>query len=356
MHPGRGARSWTTTNLGAFDLGSAVSLSCASRRLCVAVDDFGNVISSAKPAGGADQWHALKLDAKNVMFCTCDAYAVGLTGVSCPTTTYCAAVDGAGNVLVADERPAKPRRSSWRITRVGGTVDSAGWLPLSGISCRTRLLCLAFDFDGNIMVGTPKRVAVPARPACDREMPAAGVAGSRALIYAIGAPTGTDYFGCRRPGGVSYPLGQTAPPIAEYGSNHETGDFVLAGNVVGAQTEDGLADTVECSKYDGLGCPAPRRSITVLDTSTGRQVEFGTGSAAGNVVVSASDAVAWLEPSSDRSTSTLLAAVLHPSGATGFTASPQHVDTGPIDPRSLRFSGLTLSWTNAGHPESATLH
>ena len=68
--------------------------------------------------------------------------ASGLTGVSCPTTTFCRAVDSGGRVF------------AWN-----GTTWSAGTLidnghALTSISCPTVSYCVAVDRSGNAFVST----------------------------------------------------------------------------------------------------------------------------------------------------------------------------------------------------------
>ena len=58
----------------------ALGLSCASTRLCVAVDDAGNVLTSSDPADGP-AWHSAAVDPGHQ-----------LRGVSCPSTRFCVVV------------------------------------------------------------------------------------------------------------------------------------------------------------------------------------------------------------------------------------------------------------------------
>jgi hypothetical protein len=65
-----------------------------------------------------------------------------LTGVSCPTTTYCVAVDKAGGI------------DQWHAgTWLHSDVDSA--LAFTGVSCPGPTLCVAVDHAGNVVVGRP---------------------------------------------------------------------------------------------------------------------------------------------------------------------------------------------------------
>ncbi|MGH9121539.1 MAG: hypothetical protein ACRDYC_06285, partial [Acidimicrobiales bacterium] len=68
--------------------------------------------------------------------------ASGLTSVSCPTTTFCRAVDTRGRVFGYDG-------SSWS---AGSTID-AGHV-LTSVSCPTTTYCVAVDRDGRALVST----------------------------------------------------------------------------------------------------------------------------------------------------------------------------------------------------------
>lgn len=110
---------------------SLTALSCQSVSLCVAVDDGGDVLSSAAPL--TDSWsHTLSSDP-----------VPRLNAVSCPSAASCFAVDNVGNLYV-------------------GTVptSASAWMPenidlftqLKGISCPSALLCVAVDQAGNVLV------------------------------------------------------------------------------------------------------------------------------------------------------------------------------------------------------------
>ena len=60
--------------------------------------------------------------------------------MSCPTTTFCAAVDADGNVYTYDG-------TTWSPPQV---IDTGG--DLTSISCPSTTICVAVDSDGNEMV------------------------------------------------------------------------------------------------------------------------------------------------------------------------------------------------------------
>jgi hypothetical protein len=74
--------------------GNVQGISCPSVSFCVAVDVAGNVITSSKPTLGNAAWTVTNVDGANP-----------LTGVSCPSISFCVAVDGIGNVIVGTPQP-----------------------------------------------------------------------------------------------------------------------------------------------------------------------------------------------------------------------------------------------------------
>lgn len=112
-------------------------LSCPTTTLCVAVDSAdnlaGDVITSSVPAAGAASWHAAQVDTHN-----------GFTGISCPTPAFCAAVDSAG-VLYTSHAPTAAQatweRTTLRFRRARGTAYAPQ------VSCASPTLCVVTDGD-----------------------------------------------------------------------------------------------------------------------------------------------------------------------------------------------------------------
>lgn len=69
-----------------------------------------------------------------------------ISGVSCPTTSLCVAVDDAGNILTSTDPSAKSA-STW--TSRTSSVSS-----LSDISCASPTLCVAVDSNGDVVTST----------------------------------------------------------------------------------------------------------------------------------------------------------------------------------------------------------
>jgi hypothetical protein len=123
---------WSPT--ARIDHASLTGISCPSTSLCVAVDDSGNVLTSTHPTGGARAWsHPAKIDSTPGP----DGGPAGLSGVSCPSTRLCVAVDAApaGHVLTSTSPTGGA--GAWKLTAVGGG-------PLTSVSCvQSSSLCVA---------------------------------------------------------------------------------------------------------------------------------------------------------------------------------------------------------------------
>jgi hypothetical protein len=74
----------------------------------------------------------------------------GITQVSCPSTTFCAAVDGSGRALVFKGTKWSPARAI--------DADPSGF---SGLSCPTTTFCIATDTDGFAVTWNGKRWSAP---------------------------------------------------------------------------------------------------------------------------------------------------------------------------------------------------
>jgi hypothetical protein len=141
--PGKGASSWREVYFrGAMTLG----VSCPSAGLCAAVDDGGNVILSTKPASGS--WRVVRVD-----------HAQGLRGIACASRSLCVAFDTTRLFVSTD--PAS-RASSWRAVRVEparsvcqpGSPVGCGPQEVMAVSCPSRSFCAAVDNAGNVVTST----------------------------------------------------------------------------------------------------------------------------------------------------------------------------------------------------------
>jgi hypothetical protein len=129
----------------AFDpdgAGGLISVSCRSAAFCLAVDGSGDVLT----------WNGSKWSSKQV-----DVTGDGFESVSCATTSFCVAVDWLGIALVwrgaawpapAVSCPHTTTSSAGTCTLTGAYTDGRTGV-LSGISCASPSFCAAVDQNGN---------------------------------------------------------------------------------------------------------------------------------------------------------------------------------------------------------------
>ncbi len=153
-----GAAAWRTSGQ-VEGSNSLTDVACPSVRLCVAVDSAGNVVSSAHPTPTRAAWRTFHVDrARTAPYFEAPPAQAAFTHITCPSMKLCVAVDDAGNVI-ASSHPGYGRRA-WRPAH----VDSAS-LPtvpdqprqqatFSNMSCPSTSLCVASDEAGNIISST----------------------------------------------------------------------------------------------------------------------------------------------------------------------------------------------------------
>jgi hypothetical protein len=178
----------------------------------------------------------------------------------------------------------------------------------------------------------------------------------KVIVY--GRPSGFDdyggpvtkYYACLRPRGRSVAVGRSSIG-GEYPGNYAMLELRVAGAFVANLSGSGFADETACDKYHGSPDCSQFVSwwLEVANARSRRTIQISLPGAARPLAVSAASAAAWV----DRSSGTLHAMVLHPVGGLGFTGQAETLDTGAI--ASLRFTGLTLHWTNAGQAKSQAL-
>lgn len=143
--PTGGAGAWKATDLSNVvpDDGHGndiAGLSCPSTQLCITAttDLRGGLVVSTDPAAGARSWRLLALRGFHPV-----------TGISCPTPSFCATGASNGYVYLSSDPTGGPR--AWQPVHIDGhnTVEA--------ISCVTPRLCVAVDEAGNVLVGQAKR-------------------------------------------------------------------------------------------------------------------------------------------------------------------------------------------------------
>ena len=137
--PASPSTSWQIADMGAFDYPEAVS--CASESFCAVADNRGNVLVSTEPTGGITAWMKVPLNAEAVEHET----SFGFVDVSCPSASFCAAIDDIGNTFTSTNPTGGIE--AWTSTPLGDTS-------LEAISCASAALCVITDFHGNILTST----------------------------------------------------------------------------------------------------------------------------------------------------------------------------------------------------------
>jgi hypothetical protein len=166
---------------------------CRSANLCLALDEFGAVVSSTDPTGGTGAWQTRPLDpwcndgtcddsvtCPSTSFCLASGSNSVFTSLapgsgewaidsprlpagssppavspqSCPGTHRCVGVNSNGDLLVSSS-PARAWTTS-SIAHQDVTDPAYGYsivLGPTGVSCPSRSLCIAIDALGNVLVG-----------------------------------------------------------------------------------------------------------------------------------------------------------------------------------------------------------
>jgi hypothetical protein len=121
--------------------GNLRSVSCPSSSFCMAVDESGN---NALRWNGTGWSTPVSIDGSGT--------GVEITSVSCPSRSFCAAVDTRGRVMTWNG-------ASWSGPRAVDP-DGAG---LTAVSCPSAVFCLAVDGDGNALGWNGARWTAPVR-------------------------------------------------------------------------------------------------------------------------------------------------------------------------------------------------
>jgi hypothetical protein len=126
-----------------FESPAAITgVSCPSTGLCIAVDSVGDVLASTDPAGGARTWDKTYAGENSTG-------AEHFTGVSCPSAKLCVAVDDAGDVVTSTD----PIGGAWTKTKVDVALEGES-VRLVGVSCAPSGLCVATDAIGDVLTST----------------------------------------------------------------------------------------------------------------------------------------------------------------------------------------------------------
>jgi Zn-dependent metalloprotease len=135
---GGGGNVYRASSLGgsfltSFTPGNGVNaVSCPTTSFCVATQEGeGFIRFSTKPSGTT--WTPLSIGSG------------AMKGVSCLSASFCAVVDGSGNVHVATTEAGVKEAAGWKATNIDGTTA------LRGIACSSTTSCVAVDGSGELL-------------------------------------------------------------------------------------------------------------------------------------------------------------------------------------------------------------
>ncbi len=120
-------------------------VSCPSTGLCVAVDSVGDVLIATDPTGGAGAWAKTYAGESSTG-------VESFTGVSCPSTKLCVAVDSEGDVVTSTD-PAGGA-GTWTKTEVVPYNAEGESDRLEAVSCPSSGLCVVTDDRGDVVTST----------------------------------------------------------------------------------------------------------------------------------------------------------------------------------------------------------
>lgn len=130
------ARTYAVAPLGSLSSALDAAACAPGTTVCLAADEYGDLLTSDDPAGGAGTWSAGKIAASP---------GPGLQAVACPGVSLCVAAE---SDIYHSSDPAGGA-STWRATRLGGIGSF-----MYDIACPTTTLCVAIRADGRIAVSS----------------------------------------------------------------------------------------------------------------------------------------------------------------------------------------------------------
>ncbi len=150
---GERATTWKTAPIDPRN--AITALSCPTRHLCVAVDGAGNAITTTAPFAAKPAWTVNHIDPGLSYACQVDKVTgpqcqPQLLAIACPAASLCVATDDSGYVIVTHDPGAKTPK--WTVT---GGGKPAGF---NGISCPTSSFCaLVNGFYAAVVTINPRR-------------------------------------------------------------------------------------------------------------------------------------------------------------------------------------------------------
>jgi hypothetical protein len=121
-----------------------LAASCPSSSFCVAAQEFGRIAYSTNPA--STSWTEEKIGEKGEKGKKGETGSGAMVGVSCLSSSFCAAVNKAGELYVATTKEHLMSPTGWQSTKIDSSVSV-----LHGIACTSTTSCVAVDGVGNVV-------------------------------------------------------------------------------------------------------------------------------------------------------------------------------------------------------------
>ncbi|HEX3804735.1 MAG TPA: hypothetical protein VHV75_18065 [Solirubrobacteraceae bacterium] len=232
-HPSRPAVGWRRESIDTGSDNAITGISCPSTTFCVAVDAGGRVMHSTDPLAGVKGWSKpARIDTATQ---TGGGYA-GFSAISCPTTKLCIAVDNAANGQVAYTTDPAGSSSAWTLATVGTGVS------LSSVACASTTLCV---------IGGSERFYSINPTGGASAWKAAGTLSSNVAVMA--ALTCNTVKLCI---GVGY--GNAGSGLASASSTPSTGASAWTGSQIGSDPP-----AIGAQLVDGVACPKRNFCVAV---------------------------------------------------------------------------------------------
>ncbi len=127
--------------------GAFLDLDCPHSKLCVAVDQAGDVVTTTNPTGPPSEWNLANVFDRTLRAVSCspNSVCVAVTDNECPPNTVCPAVIEAGAVVATREPTGGS--AAWSAATISGAGN------LRDVDC-TVGLCAALDINSQILTST----------------------------------------------------------------------------------------------------------------------------------------------------------------------------------------------------------
>jgi hypothetical protein len=150
--PGAGASShWTRKPIDSAGEGNLSGASCVAGGLCLTIDAATEQVIGTTNAGvgPAPRWYRSRVFPPPL-----PAPEHEGDGISCASVNLCVAFDNRGRVAESSD-PLRGSRARWHVTRVDHPTLSRDTRAsgLSAVSCGSRSLCVAVDWEGQALIG-----------------------------------------------------------------------------------------------------------------------------------------------------------------------------------------------------------